>query len=219
MCIQEVLLEDVLVQVNHLIFPADFYVLDMDEGGRSSTPLLLGRPFMSTARTKIDVCERALTMEFEGDVISFNISETLSSQGMETQIKGTCIPLKKSVEDSDDLVVETVASLETLNKDRGRFSALSVPLLIDQTFPSVVQDPTHESMHQEVANSHRICVEHRVPNATMMDDQFHRPLFDQVCKIKINQRNDHLMEPYYKNIVKSTVEEVPLHAVPPDFGT
>ena len=105
------LLEDVLVQVNHLIFPADFYVLDMEESNRSSTPLLLGRPFMSTARTKIDVCERALTMEFEGDVISFNISETLSSQGMETQIKGTYVPLKKSVEDSDDLVVETVASL------------------------------------------------------------------------------------------------------------
>ena len=68
---------------------------------------------------------------------------------------------------------------ETLNKDIGRFSALSVPLLIDQNFPSVVQDPTHESMHQEVVTSHRICVEHRVPNATMMDDQFHRPFFDR----------------------------------------
>ena len=73
------LLEDVLVQVNHLIFPTDFYVLDMDEGGRSSIPLLLGKPFISTARTRIDVREGALTMEFEGDVISFNISEMSSS--------------------------------------------------------------------------------------------------------------------------------------------
>ncbi|XP_026424454.1 uncharacterized protein LOC113320771 [Papaver somniferum] len=38
--------EDVLVQVNELIFPVDFYVLDMrDEDSPSSTPLLLGRPF------------------------------------------------------------------------------------------------------------------------------------------------------------------------------
>ncbi|KAM1768954.1 hypothetical protein TB2_046645 [Malus domestica] len=49
-------LEDVLVQVNHLIFLADFYVLEMDESDHSpSLPTLLGRPFMKTARTKIDV--------------------------------------------------------------------------------------------------------------------------------------------------------------------
>ncbi|RDY00187.1 hypothetical protein CR513_16668, partial [Mucuna pruriens] len=48
-------LEDVLVQVNELIFPADFYVLDMEDEtpGKEST-LILGRPFLMTARTKID---------------------------------------------------------------------------------------------------------------------------------------------------------------------
>ncbi|KAK9949623.1 hypothetical protein M0R45_005140 [Rubus argutus] len=72
------MLEDVLVQVNHLIFPADFYVLEMENSPVSSTPLLLGRPFMSTARTKIDVYAGALTMEFDGDVIGFNIFEAMS---------------------------------------------------------------------------------------------------------------------------------------------
>jgi len=71
------MLEDVLVQVNHLIFPADFYVLEMEESPMSATPLLLGRPFMSTARTKIDVYAGALTMEFDGDVIGFNIFEAM----------------------------------------------------------------------------------------------------------------------------------------------
>ncbi|CAN6712749.1 unnamed protein product [Malus baccata var. baccata] len=43
-------LEDVLVQVDHLIFPADFYVLDMEDSTHSPpSPLLLGRPFMKTA--------------------------------------------------------------------------------------------------------------------------------------------------------------------------
>lgn len=49
-------LEDVLVQVNELVFPADFHVLDM--GDRSdSVPLLLDRPFLKTSKTKVDVHE------------------------------------------------------------------------------------------------------------------------------------------------------------------
>ncbi|KAM2112318.1 hypothetical protein ACFX1R_014850 [Malus domestica] len=61
-------LEDVLVQVNHLIFPADFYVLEMDESDHSPTlPILLGQPFMETTRTKIDVFNGTLTMEFDGE--------------------------------------------------------------------------------------------------------------------------------------------------------
>ncbi|CAN6560251.1 unnamed protein product [Malus baccata var. baccata] len=39
-------LEDVLVQVGNLIFPADFYVLDMEDSPHSTPlPILLGRPF------------------------------------------------------------------------------------------------------------------------------------------------------------------------------
>ncbi|XP_070682486.1 uncharacterized protein [Malus domestica] len=69
-------LEDVLVQVNHLIFPADFYVLEMDESDHApSLPILLGRPFMKTARTKTDVFNGTLTMEFDGEVINFNLSD------------------------------------------------------------------------------------------------------------------------------------------------
>ncbi|XP_070669138.1 uncharacterized protein [Malus domestica] len=49
-------LEDVLVQVNHLIFPIDFYMLKMEDTVHSTPlPILLERPFMKTARTKIDV--------------------------------------------------------------------------------------------------------------------------------------------------------------------
>ncbi|CAN6725367.1 unnamed protein product [Malus baccata var. baccata] len=71
-------LEDVLVQVNHLIFPADFYVLEMDESDHApSLPIFLGRPFMKTARTKIDVYNGTLTMEFDGEVINFNLSDSM----------------------------------------------------------------------------------------------------------------------------------------------
>jgi len=44
--------EDVLVRVKHLIFPADFVVIDIDED--ADIPVSLGRPFMSTASCVVD---------------------------------------------------------------------------------------------------------------------------------------------------------------------
>ncbi|KAL0423744.1 UNVERIFIED_CONTAM: hypothetical protein Sradi_0909200 [Sesamum radiatum] len=74
----EGVLEDVLVQVNELVFPADFYVLDMrEDNSPNSTSILLGRPFLKTARTKIDVHAGTLTMEFDGEIIRFNIFDSM----------------------------------------------------------------------------------------------------------------------------------------------
>ena len=69
-------LEDVLVQVNELVFPADFYVMNMANAFHD-IPILLGRPFLKTARTKIDVHEGTLTIEFDGEVIKFSIFDTM----------------------------------------------------------------------------------------------------------------------------------------------
>ncbi|RDX62511.1 hypothetical protein CR513_59143, partial [Mucuna pruriens] len=59
------ILEDVLGQVNDLIFPTDFYVLDMeDEASRKGFSLILGRPFLMIAKMKIEVYVGMLSMEF-----------------------------------------------------------------------------------------------------------------------------------------------------------
>ncbi|KAI3721759.1 hypothetical protein L2E82_32777 [Cichorium intybus] len=70
-------LEDILVQVNNLVFPADFYVVDMgDDDSPNSNSTLLGRPFLKTSRTKIDVFNGTLSMEFDGEVVTFNIDQS-----------------------------------------------------------------------------------------------------------------------------------------------
>ncbi|RDY04092.1 hypothetical protein CR513_12238, partial [Mucuna pruriens] len=72
------ILEDVLVQVNELIFPTDFYVLDMeDETSRKESTLILGRPFLMTTRTKIDVHAGTLSMEFGDTLVQFNIFKAM----------------------------------------------------------------------------------------------------------------------------------------------
>ncbi|XP_040987686.1 uncharacterized protein LOC121235406 [Juglans microcarpa x Juglans regia] len=47
------LIEDVLVKVDKFILPADFIVDDMEED--KEIPLIMGRPFLATGRTLIDV--------------------------------------------------------------------------------------------------------------------------------------------------------------------
>jgi len=64
------LVDDVLVRVGELIFPADFYILDMEEGfSHGFAPIILGRPFLKIARTKIDVHAGTLSMEFDDIVV------------------------------------------------------------------------------------------------------------------------------------------------------
>jgi len=64
-------IEDVLVWVNHLIFPIDFVVMDIEED--PNIPLILGRPFMSTASCVVDMGKKKLEMGIENQQISFDL--------------------------------------------------------------------------------------------------------------------------------------------------
>ncbi|XP_022873279.1 uncharacterized protein LOC111392222 [Olea europaea var. sylvestris] len=54
------IIEDALVKVDKLIFTADFLILDMEED--KDVPIILGRPFLATARALIDVQQGQLTL-------------------------------------------------------------------------------------------------------------------------------------------------------------
>ncbi|CAJ2663201.1 unnamed protein product [Trifolium pratense] len=76
-------LEDVLVKVNDLLFPADFVILDMDED--SEVPLLLGRPFLATGRALIDVELGELMLRFQDEQVIFNVFEAMRHQNENPQ--------------------------------------------------------------------------------------------------------------------------------------
>ncbi|XP_068302739.1 uncharacterized protein [Pyrus communis] len=71
--------EDVIVKVDNLYLPADFMVLDMDED--LTTPIILGRPFMATARTLIDVEAGTLTLRVEDQTVVFSLFEVITHPG------------------------------------------------------------------------------------------------------------------------------------------
>ncbi|XP_070668423.1 uncharacterized protein [Malus domestica] len=72
-------IEDVIVKVDDLYLPADFMVLDMDED--LTTPIILGRPFLATARTLIDVEAGTLTFRVEDQTVVFKLFEASIHSG------------------------------------------------------------------------------------------------------------------------------------------
>ncbi|XP_050111714.1 uncharacterized protein LOC126590259 [Malus sylvestris] len=73
------IIEDVIVKVNNLYLPADFMMLDMDKD--LTTPIILGRLFLATARTLIDVEAGTLTFWVEDQTVVFRLFEASIHSG------------------------------------------------------------------------------------------------------------------------------------------
>ncbi|GJW58713.1 reverse transcriptase domain-containing protein [Tanacetum coccineum] len=66
--------EDVFVKVRKFHFPADFVVVAYVVDPRA--PLILGRPFLRTARALIDVYGEELTLRVDDEAITFKVGQT-----------------------------------------------------------------------------------------------------------------------------------------------
>ncbi|XP_042056237.1 uncharacterized protein LOC121800800 [Salvia splendens] len=74
----ERILEDVIVKVNNFLYPADFFVIKMTEpAAKESSGVLLGRPFLSTTSTIIDVRNGTISLDFNGEQFMFDIDEAM----------------------------------------------------------------------------------------------------------------------------------------------
>ncbi|GJY00999.1 putative reverse transcriptase domain-containing protein [Tanacetum coccineum] len=69
--------EKILVRIGKFTFPVDFIILDMLEDIK--VPLILRRPFLSTARAKIDVYKRKITLRVGEKKIIFKSVKSASS--------------------------------------------------------------------------------------------------------------------------------------------
>nr|GEV36495.1 reverse transcriptase domain-containing protein [Tanacetum cinerariifolium] len=67
--------EDVFMQIGKFTFPADFVVVDYDIDPR--VPLILGRPFLRTARALVDLHEEELILRDDDEKLIFHADNTL----------------------------------------------------------------------------------------------------------------------------------------------
>ncbi|KAM2097126.1 hypothetical protein ACFX1R_020706 [Malus domestica] len=145
-----------VVKVNHLIFPGDFYELEVDESDHSLTlPILLGQPFMKTARTKINVFNGTLTMEFDGEdhfeQLNDDALELVIARGMDIQNNESVTMHRHGMNDfslavpPNEDVIEMVAALESLPLQSDKFlDPISISVSANKLLPLVVQPPTFE---------------------------------------------------------------------------
>ncbi|XP_016667439.1 uncharacterized protein [Gossypium hirsutum] len=143
----EGVLEDVLVKVNELIFTADFYVIKIEDNAPGSSDILLGRPFISTANTKTGVRNGTLTMEFDREIVNFNVYGTISHpsevlDAPDPKLKPLPEHLKFTFLEND----ETIADLKEINpleenmkprkETQGRLNPNMVDVIKKREFPN-----------------------------------------------------------------------------------
>ncbi|GJV70030.1 DNA-directed DNA polymerase [Tanacetum coccineum] len=67
--------ENVLIYVDKFVLPIDFVILDMP--GDSRILIILGRPFLATARAMIDVFNKKITLRVRGDDVIFDMDQSM----------------------------------------------------------------------------------------------------------------------------------------------
>ncbi|XP_057771191.1 uncharacterized protein LOC130991003 [Salvia miltiorrhiza] len=76
----EGLLEHVLVSVNNFVYPADFYVVRIcGVQSKGSTGVLLGRPFLRTAKSIIDVSNGMICLDYHGEKYTFSMDDAIKT--------------------------------------------------------------------------------------------------------------------------------------------
>ncbi|KAJ9552364.1 hypothetical protein OSB04_016409 [Centaurea solstitialis] len=142
-------IEDILVQVDKFIFPADFIILDFEAD--KDIPILLGRPFLATARTLIDVQKGELTMRLLDQEITFNMFNSMKyPSGMED-----CCALNDIESLCHEEGIEEACKLEEENTEELDLTDETVPMetaafeILDNTegksfTPSIVSPPDLE---------------------------------------------------------------------------
>ncbi|KAM2227534.1 hypothetical protein ACFXTI_014329 [Malus domestica] len=219
--------EDVLVQVNHLIFPADFYVLEMDASDHApSLPILLGRPFMKTAQTKIDVAKGEVTMAFGGDMICFKIPESIETPNV---VRSCCVIDTIEKTGTDHSAPSTKVASRTMqdegigveNKDHTA-TTLKVLKLAESTMGKNVYLAATSSHHigkPPNPNPIPIKVDRRFPSLVQIPkkipDGGHMYMNHRQHNAPINKHHYPLpfKDAMYESAVGQVVEEIPLLAV------
>jgi len=97
------ILENVLIKVGDLYILVDFLILEME--GDTWTPIILGRPFLATARCRIDVKNGTLCFYVGNDHVEFNLLKA----GKFPSISDEC----NKVDVVDSLIQETVFNLDS----------------------------------------------------------------------------------------------------------
>jgi len=107
------ILEDVLVKVGGLVFPADFVIINVSE--ELDVPLILGRPFLATADANIEIGRGKLTVRSGTESVTFLNKCSISVPNVANSVEIACVSSIDSQIDEwlDEKLGEKVGKLKS----------------------------------------------------------------------------------------------------------
>ncbi|GJV12044.1 reverse transcriptase domain-containing protein [Tanacetum coccineum] len=124
--------EDVLVKVGHFSFPADFVVVDYEVNYR--VPLILGRPFLRTARVLIDVHGEELVIRDGMERIVFKPDGSQDKESIhmmniyDDRVKDVCEPKSNDDSPTSTIVEEFESLLGDIIRQKEEVKGISDPV-------------------------------------------------------------------------------------------
>ncbi|XP_070667526.1 uncharacterized protein [Malus domestica] len=154
---------------------ANFVILDMDED--MQTPIILGRPFMATARTLIDVEAGTLTLRVQDQSVVFSLFEATKRPGdvQDYSLLPVIIPadLSSTVEDKllrilrsyQDAIDWTIADIKGISPTIYSKWISPTQVVPKRSAITVVKNDNNELMPTRLTTGWRMCVDYRKINA------------------------------------------------------
>ncbi|GKF04329.1 putative reverse transcriptase domain-containing protein, partial [Tanacetum coccineum] len=150
--------ENVLVGIGKFVFPIDFIILDMPEDIK--VPLILGRPFLSTALANIDVFKRNITLRIGEVRIIFKSVKHASS--LIKRVYMLSVRERMELDLEARLMGETLVlnrSLDPLNGDYIELNDLNEPLRCVLDFRTVEKEKNGRGRERKERISYNlVCV-------------------------------------------------------------
>ncbi|GKD50905.1 DNA-directed DNA polymerase [Tanacetum coccineum] len=109
--------EDVLIKIDKFFLLIDFVILDMREDSR--IPIILGRPFIATARAMIDVFNKKITLMVGSEEVIFDVDQSMKKPRTEDDECYRIDDLDTVIQSATQALLENDRLNENLEEDIG----------------------------------------------------------------------------------------------------
>ncbi|GJV78010.1 reverse transcriptase domain-containing protein [Tanacetum coccineum] len=165
--------EDVFVKVGKFHFPADFVVVDYVVDPR--VPLILGRPFLRTARALIDVYGEELTLQVDDEAITFKVGQT-SRYSYNDAVSINRIDV---IDVACEGMLKKCSDYQISSYDPWVSPVHCVPKKGGIT---VIENDDNELIPTRLVTGWRVCIDYQKLNDATRKDHFPLPFMDQMLE-------------------------------------
>nr|GEU53289.1 reverse transcriptase domain-containing protein [Tanacetum cinerariifolium] len=174
--------ENLLVKISKFVFPFNFVVLGMDKD--ELVLIILGRPFLATARAVIDIHEEKMSLKVKSETITFNIRKSMKSKHSRDDYLYCVDHTAKMVQEQ---WVDTVNHVREWSKEEEGNDPNEVLAVVPKKGGvTVVNNEKDELISQWIVTGCCVCIDYRAENlATGRLSQLENPDFRKLTRVKI----------------------------------